>query len=279
VQEEFNSSSADRVKSILDRLAKVPEGREVMDFLKNNAVKIDLQDEPENWAASTLIITGVVNGVYSYKNPVIILKKDLSDDNLLQAIIHESQHIRQHLSGVGNPDRILSEEQYILFYRAAEADAQAACTHICWKLKMAGDEGPWKEAGKVGYQDICNAFEMMATTDPESLNDGRARRAAFDTWFDNDTRLASYNKATAVHMIPFLAEGRNIFKNHGLAEGVLDDSWIRKLHDISPQPYLVIDNGRDLLTDSFFSHDTHTRPPEPKKKAPANDALQPPKAA
>ncbi|MEZ0225294.1 MAG: DUF6782 family putative metallopeptidase [Alphaproteobacteria bacterium] len=279
MQEEFNASSADRVKSILDRLSKVPEGRAVVDFLKNNAVKIDLQDDPENWAASTLTITDVVNGVYAYKNPVIILKKSLSDDNLLQAIVHESQHLRQHLSGTGNPDRILSQEEYILFYRASEADAQAACTFLTWKLKETGDAGPWKMAGKVGYQDICDAFEKIATADPESLNDGRAQRAAFDAWFENTGRLKDYNKATIDSMIPFLEEGRDIFKKHGMTQGALDESWLKKLHVVSPSPYLVQDAGKNILTDAHYSRDMDKRPPEKKKKPPANDSGPPAKVA
>ena len=278
MQEEFNASSADRVKTILDRLSKVPEGREVVDFLKNNAVKIDLQDDPVNWAASTLTITDVVNGAYAYKDPVIILKESLSDDNLLQAIVHESQHLRQHLSGVGNPDRILSRDEYILFYRASEADAQAACTFVTWKLKESGDAGPWKMAGEVGYQDICDAFEKIAVEDPASLDDGRAQREAFDAWFDNTGRLANYNKATVDSMIPFLEKGREIFKNHGMAEGRLAESWLQKLNAASPASYLLQDEAKNILSDAHYSRDTDKRPPERRKK-PANDAAPPSKAA
>ncbi|TAL36284.1 MAG: hypothetical protein EPN97_06355 [Alphaproteobacteria bacterium] len=278
MQEEFNASSADRVKTILDRLSKVPEGREVVDFLKNHAVKIDLQDDPVNWAASTLTITDVVNGVYSYKDPVIILKKNLSDDNLLQAIVHESQHLRQHLSGVGNPDRILPLEEYILFYRASEADAQAACTVVTWKLKEAGDAGPWKMAGEVGYQDICDAFEKAVNENPAALNDGRAQRAAFDAWFENPARLASYNRATADFMVPFLEKGREIFNSHGMTEGVLDESWLKKLNAASSASYLLQDDAKNILKDAHYSRDTDRRPPE-KKKKPANDAIPPSKAA
>ncbi len=275
MQEEFNGSSGARIAGILARLSKAPEGREVVDFLKNSGVKIELQDDPINWAASTLTIIDVKDGVYSYKDPVIILKKDLPDDNMLQAIIHESQHLRQHLSGVGNPDRILTPEQYILFYRASEADAQAACTLVTWKLKRAGDDGPWQEAGRVGYQDICNAFEKIVGEDPSSLDDGRAKRAAFDAWFDNPARLAGYNKATIDHMIPFLQAGRAIFKDHGMPEAPLDAGWPQKLHAASPAPYLLQDGARDLLSDGFYIRDLDKRPPEAKK---AKD-LPPPKAA
>ena len=264
MQEEFNQSSQDRIAAILDRLSKVPEGKNIVSFLETNKVKFDLQDEPANWAASTLTITSVKDGLYYYKDPVIILKKGLSDDNLLQAIIHESEHINQHLSHVGNPDRILSQEQCILFYRGAEADAQACCTDVSWKLKEAGDPGAWEATGFVGYKDICEAYEKAVAEDPLAAENGRAKRAAFDAWFSNPDRLAGYNKSTVESMIPFLEKGRNeIFKDHGLKEGKLDDSWLKKLDGSAAAPYLQ--HGRNILEDSFYFRDIAARPPEKKK--------------
>ncbi|MCC7037568.1 MAG: hypothetical protein IT560_09725 [Alphaproteobacteria bacterium] len=160
MKEEFNNSSADpansaaataarddaRIEAIKARIAGVPEGDSVVTFLNQNNVTIELLDDPVNWAASTLTITTVRDGEYFYQNPKILLKRGLTDDNLLQAIVHETGHLNQHLSKVGNPDRILSEKEYILFYRAAEADAQALCTEVTWALKQQGDAGPWNAA-------------------------------------------------------------------------------------------------------------------------------------
>jgi hypothetical protein len=272
LKEEFNNSSKDRIDGLLARLDKVPEGKLVADFIRDNKVTIRLEEDPDNWAASTLTITGIRDGNYSYKKPVIILKKDLADDNLVQAIVHEAQHLKQHLSGVGNPDRILSEAEYILFYRAAEADAQAACTHVAWKLKESGDAGPWEAAKFVGYDDICDAYEKAVG---EGADDAKAQRTAFDAWFGRDSRLAGYNKATAENMIPFLKKGREeVFKDHGLEEKPLDSSWLQKLDRASHFPYLLSDGGRDVLADAHFIRDTHTRPPERKKK-PANENRRP----
>lgn len=271
MKEEFNNSSQDRIGGLLARLDRVPEGKAVADFIRNNGVEIRLEKDPDNWAASTLTITGIKDGIYSYKNPVIILKKDLTDDNLVQAIVHEAQHLKQHLSGVGNPDRILSEKEYILFYRAAEADAQAACTHVAWKLKEAGDAGPWEAAKFVGYGDICDAYEKAAN---DGADDAKATRSAFDAWFGKASRLAGYNKATAEHMMPFLKKGREeVFKDHGLEEKPLDNSWLQKLDRAAHSPYLLSGGARDVLADEHFSRDTHTRPPE--KKKPANENRRP----
>jgi hypothetical protein len=270
LKEEFNNSSADRIDGLLARLETVPEGKAVVDFIRDNKVEIQLKKEPANWAASTLTITGITEGQYSYKKPVIILKKSLSDDNLLQAIVHESQHLKQHLSGVGNPDRVLDEKEYILFYRASEADAQALCTHVTWKLKEAGDTGPWEAAKFVGYGDICDAYEKAVT---DGADDTKALRTAFDAWFDKPERLAGYNKSTVDSMIPFLKKGREeVFKDHGLVEKPLDATWIDKLDKAAYTPYLKACAERDLLTEEHFSRDTHTRPPEntkSEKKTPA----------
>lgn len=234
---DFNRSAESRLDGIFDRLSKVPEGEAVVTFLTMNNVKIELLDDPVNWAASTLTITTVKDGVYHYKDPKIILKKDLSDDNLLQAIVHETGHLNQHLSRVGNPDRILSEEQAILFYRAAEADAQALTTEVTYALLQQGDSGPWLATQFVGYGDIAKAYKTYVEANPGSDTDGRARRVAFDAWFANPDRLAGYNAATVDHMIPFLKEGREkYFPNHGMVEQPLDDTWLQKLDNATTPP-------------------------------------------
>lgn len=273
---DFNRSAESRLTGIFDRLSKVPEGEAVVTFLNMNNVKIDLQDDPVNWAASTLTITTVKNGIYHYKDPRIILKKGLSDDNLLQAIVHETGHLNQHLSRVGNPDRILSEEQYVLFYRAAEADAQALTTEVTYALLQQGDTGPWEATKFVGYGDIAKAYKDYVAANPGSESDGRARRVAFDAWFANPDRLAGYNAATVDHMIPFLKEGREkFFPNHGMAEKPLDDDWLKKLDDATTPPYLHLDGFRDVLTDTFYSGQTALRPP----KNDANNNAPPPAPA
>lgn len=274
MKEEFNNSSADpekttaqqaaadeaRLDAIKARMAQVPDGASVVAFLEMNNVKIELLDDPVNWAASTLTITSVKDGEYFYLNPKIILKRGLTDDNLLQAIVHETGHLNQHLSKVGNPDRILSEKEYILFYRAAEADAQALCTEVTWALKQMGDAGPWNAACNAGYKDICDAYEAMVTADPASIDNGTAKRIAFDTWFSNPSRLAGYNEATADNMIPFLAKGREIFKNHNMAEKPLDMSWVEKLDGASAKSYLLEAGNRSLLRDDYYIASTETRP-------------------
>jgi hypothetical protein len=213
----------------------------------------------------------VQDGLYSYDKPKIILKKDLTDDNLLQAIIHETGHLNQHFSHVGNPDRILSQEQYILFYRASEADAQALTAEVTWALKQAGDAGPWEATRFVGYGDICDAYEKAVTEDPSAAGDGRAKRAAFDAWFGKPDRLAGYNASTVDHMIPSLEWGRKeIFKNHGLVEKPLDDSWLKKIDAASPAPYMHLEGFKNVLTDPWYSRETDTRPPPPP--ANRNDA-------
>lgn len=256
-----------RLSAIKSRMAEVMEGESVVTFLNINNVEIELLQDPVNWAASTLTITNVKDGEYFYKDPKVLLKRDLSDDNLLQAIVHEAGHLNQHLTKVGNPDRILSEQEYILFYRAAEADAQALCTEVTWALKQKGDAGPWNAACNAGYKDICDAYEAMVTADPSSIENGSAKRLAFDTWFSNPARLAGYNKATAENMIPFLEKGREIFSAHNMTERPLDASWVAKLDAASTKPYLLDAGNRSVLNDPYYRGDTQSRP----KPAAANN--------
>ncbi len=201
----------------------------------------------------------------------------MNDDNLLQAIVHEVGHLNQHMSNVGNPDRILTEKEYILFYRAAEADAQALATEVTWAMKAAGDTGPWNETCKVGYKDICDAYEMLATADPSSINSGAAKRIAFDTWFTNPDRIAGYNKSTVEDMIPWLEHIRNFFKNSNMTQKPLDEAWVNKLDSVSPKSYLRDSSNRSLLHDEFYGGDTSSRPKPPQANMPpAAPAPNPP---
>ncbi len=278
LKEEFNAFSADkdqaRIDKILERLSAVPDGQGIVTFIRENNVRIDLTDNPIHFAASSLIINTIKDGVYEYEKPVIFLKRGLHDDNLLQAIVHEVGHLNQHLAKVGNPDRILTEKEYILFYRAAEADAQALATEVTWALKAAGDGGPWDETCKVGYKDICDAYEMMVTADPSSIGNGTAKRIAFDTWFSNQDRVAGYNKATVEDMIPWLERIRNVFKNSNMTQKPLDNAWLDKLDSVSPKSYLRDPGNRSLLQDEFYSGDTARRPTPPQANA-APDAPAP----
>ncbi len=275
LKEEFNNSAADRIEGLMNRLRKVPEGQAVVTFIEYNKVEILLLENPMYTASSGAIITNCKDGKYYYKDPKVYLKASLTDDNLIQAMIHEVEHLNQHLSGVGNPDRILSQEDCILFYRAAEADAQATCTDICWRLKQAGDAGPWNEAGNVGYKEICDAYEKLVTADPAALEDGRARRAAFDAWFDRKGGLEYYNHAIINDMIPFLEKGREIFAQNNMKPGFLDESWVDKLDGISNQPYLKLEGERSLLHDEKYRANIEKKPMGPQLPPTPKDEIRP----
>ncbi len=123
LKEEFNEFSADhrqlRIDGILARLAECRRVK-VLTFINHNNVRIELSDNPIHLAASGLVINNIKDGVWEYDKPAIFLKRSLNDDNLLQAIVHEVGHLNQHLCKVSSPDRILSETETILFYRAAK---------------------------------------------------------------------------------------------------------------------------------------------------------------
>lgn len=278
MKEEFNAFSADndkaRIEKIMSRLSALPEGEAIAAFITTNKVRIDLTDNPIHIAASSLIIKTIKDGIYEYERPVVFLKRGLSDDNLLQAIVHEVGHLNQHLSNVGNPDRLLSEKEYILFYRAAEADAQALATEVTWAMKQAGDAGPWSESCKVGYKDICDAYEAKVTADPGSIKNGTAKRVAFDTWFSKPERIAGYNRSTVEDMIPWIERLRTVFKDNDLKQQPLDADWVRKLDGIGPKSYLLDSGNRSLVSDPYYSDNCDTRP----KQAPANSAAPPPPA-
>ncbi|TVQ84128.1 MAG: hypothetical protein EA357_03450 [Micavibrio sp.] len=236
-----------RCDDILARLAAVPEGYEVAVFLNTERVEICFDEQAFSEAASAVTITGLKDGKYSYSRPTIILNAALGDNNITQALVHEVQHLRHHLNGLGNPDRILSEEDHQLFRAVQEADAQAAAVDVTFKMKLKGDGKPYERTAAIGYEDMCRAYEKAYEADPQSIRDGRAKRAAFDAWFTKQSRVAHYDRNTVDVHTPFLENLRKKYSGHGLKPGRLKKEWIRKIGALSDVNYLDLPGQPDAL--------------------------------
>ena len=107
--------------------------------------------------------------------------------SLTVMMAHELQHLRQTQAGLRSSfqGKLRTPEEAIRYERVMEADAEATATEVAYKLKVAGQPESW-EALQRGFtmgSEISTAYEKMAMEDPASVADGRAKRAAFDTWF------------------------------------------------------------------------------------------------
>jgi hypothetical protein len=220
-KDNFNSAGGGnggaRLERLYARLSAVPEGAEVVEMLKRLGTTIEF-DPAREIGAYTNITFGHDNGRnITYSKFEIIACDKSGDDWLIQAIAHESQHIRHHSEKLGNPEFERTTEQECLLRRAQEADAQVKATGICWELKQAGDAGPWEAASKSIYAPMCRAYEAEMAGSNDKV---AARRAAFDAWFDDD-RLYFYDYNTLINN--YFYQDNILVKNNGAVARLLND--------------------------------------------------------
>lgn len=228
-----------RIQDAFDRLSQIPEGREIVALLKTHNIELSIDN---NYArsATTSVNMSIKDARYRYGKMSIVFG-NLPDGNLIQALVHEAQHLRQHLCGLVNPTAIVDEEQIKLLHRFLEADAQTIATDIAFKLKQLGDETPWIAAQQVGYSDMCNAYEHAYRQDNSSINNGRAMAAAFNAWFGSDERLKHYDSDTETVHIPFLQRLLKTNTAHGLQGGHLKSAWYKAIGNIGKRPFNYLD--------------------------------------
>lgn len=252
IERPFNDASSARLESIFQRLSTVPEGKQIVDFLKTNGIAIVFKSKGVNFAASNVIISRVKNGHIHYGNCSIMLNENLNDDNLLQSLVHEAQHMRHHLAGLGNPDFWPdSEEEHCLLRRIQEADAQATATYITYILKQQGDSGPYNEVLQTDYAPMCHAFEAACKNTPDALHNGTATRAAFDKWFDSEYQTRFYDRDTVLNHIPFLKGQLWAYPDHGLKEKALTEEWIVKIGALAPVNYMTLPGHPSVISGKY----------------------------
>lgn len=254
---EIRYKDPQRQERLYARISATPEGHDAVAFLKQKDVDIwfkppkapqqSQQTQPQQKeeekgceVSSFVTIDRLEGGVYYYAGGFIEANPNRSDANLTQAIFHETQHLRQHFAGLGNPDRILTDEDEKIFRQIQEADAQATAVEDCFRLFLLGDDIPFRKAGEVGYQEMCRAYLRAYEEDQNSIYDGRAKRAAFDAWFETDAHMVYYNRNTEELQIPFLEKMRELYPAHGLKEGPLESSWVDKIGGLSAVNYFIL---------------------------------------
>jgi len=115
---------------------------------------------------------------------------------------HELGHVLQDYTfgegdGFMQLDTTTSLQDRMLAVRHMEAAAVACSIQVAWDVRQAGDDSLWSIALKTpGETSAALAFGRMANADPAAVADGRARRAAHDSWFNNHGRMAAYDEAS-----------------------------------------------------------------------------------
>lgn len=180
-----------RLKNIVGCLQKIAHDNDIsfLDSLENSGVKVSF--DPGLWKVGYAAVDAQFafqEGKYAaipgtleiLLNPTIWRKKRLA-----LSALHEARHLSQYMSGFFMPGKVVSRADVTWFLYVMEADAESFAALQAFKLKRVGDDSLFR-VGKsrfYGRRRIYQAVENAYRQDPSSLENGRARRAAFDAFF------------------------------------------------------------------------------------------------
>ena len=138
----------------------------------------------------------------------IVLNPIFSDDRLVSTMAHEARHAEQFSRGADSEFGKRTLKTEIMYFRAMEADAQAAAAVTTMEMKGNSDEKPWKKLRK----------ETSYVTDPllyaaEHIAKPRATDAllgaAFKGWYDDIFIKEAYENSYIVSVMDkIMKEGK-----------------------------------------------------------------------
>jgi hypothetical protein len=155
---------------LLDRITVSRTASTLLSFAQLNKIRVE--------------ISNAVSSVsYDRMAQVIFVRDDLSVDQQILLLARELRRMWQHKNGAGLHPLMLHPDHAVLFNRTRDADLAIAMVRIAWELQLAGDKDAWQRIENSSLSDLGRSFAREACNNFRSLNDGKAARAAFETWF------------------------------------------------------------------------------------------------
>lgn len=185
------------VRRIKRRISKFKEGKELLDFLRRHRVPVLIDRQISANAEFQCLLKRVEgNTPVWYKGRILINPNNAEcDEEMIHNLFHEIHHLKQYYTGVANPPFDSSYKDLCWFNRAMEADADSFAVEMSWLMKLAGDDGPWKNLKALdGSRLMARSFKKAIQERPKALKRGYARRAAFDGWFSSEFNRNYYDK-------------------------------------------------------------------------------------
>ncbi|MCB9991170.1 MAG: hypothetical protein H6867_07290 [Rhodospirillales bacterium] len=247
----LNTNDPERLQAIFNRLSQIDEGRAIVDFIHDNNIKVQFNSQDVGFAQNVVIVHEIKDTAFICSDHSVHFNTKLNDDNIIQALAHEAQHLMHHINHLGNPDFWPSDEDHCLIRRVQEADAQRMATRISCLLKRIGDDGPYREVQKTEFAHMLNPFEATAEEDEAALYDGRADRAAFDSWFTNNANLRFYDRDAVTNQVSFLKKIIWDSPNHTIRPGTLTEEWLHRIGDLSPVNYMTLPGTPSVLSEHY----------------------------
>jgi len=231
------------LRRIKKRIAKFSQGREALAFLKKHDVPILIDRQIASDARFQFHLSGFENNIPIWYRGFILLNSDKSssDAEAIRNLFHEIQHIKQYISGVGECPVNSIIEDHCCFNRVIEADADSFSVEMCWHMKLAGDAEPWETLyNEAGGSFMAPIFEMIYQNDLASLDDGYARRGAFDAWFFAEQNRNFYDQDTIENQYPKMQARIDVYEGYLPERRAITVKDIKKIGSISKSNYLKL---------------------------------------
>lgn len=158
---------------------------------------------------------------------IIVLNPDRPMPELACVLIKELRRAWQMEKGTLLNPLKFSPDEAILVNRAQQADTLMMSIRVAWELKLLGENQMWNFMIGAPFADVTRTFEIHAQNDFRSLNDGRAGRAAYDKWFE-DQRTKIHDKRI-IHQM--LLEDTNYLEKRAARMEYLTDKMLMEIGD------------------------------------------------
>jgi len=184
---------------MINRIAVSKTGREVLETAAKAGFTLSME-----------FMLGA-NGGCAKESKKIVLNPLSKQEELIGVLIHESRHAGQFERGEydasdENRPRTETLKTAIMRTRAVEADAQATAAQALCEMMDAGDVEPLRAFARAPHNATIAKAVDRALYDPESLNNGSLRTAAFLAWYDNTDVVELYDQYYQIDMMNRRAE-------------------------------------------------------------------------
>lgn len=244
-----------RIDRALNTIASVPEGKMLVDVLKDSGIPVKMDQNFLRIGAhlGTFTNAGASEGFKSRVADIVVPAYS-THGRLVAFLTHELQHLNQHQNGELRlaKKKFVSPLEAIWYDAAIEADAQATAVDVAYKLKQAGKPDAWDELknGRTAAPEFTKYYEDAIKKNPNAAESGMAKRAAYDAWFD-----ARFSNGTLMSA-SYAYQGWRSYKTSdaalasakpgGAEIGPLRTSDIHKLGGLSRVNYFDAPGGRPL---------------------------------
>lgn len=230
-------------KEIKAKLARIPEGQDILDFIEKNEIEIQTDYQMDKLARFEYRrYFNNETGMEIIKQPKILINPFMAEgdmDYMMHNLLHEVWHIKQHMEHVGRLPVLMPFSDLCHQTRMLEADAESFAVEMSYKYKEAGFDKAWYAAKRSCYGVMADHYEAAVKADPENAHNGYARRAAFDAWFTLRDLKHRYDKTSANMQHAdekFYQKNPNVYHE----KRRLMDSEISKIGDLSAVNYLKL---------------------------------------